>query len=283
MPAMLQKMTIRITAVRNLRQCAIASIILYVVATAIPCQAQNPNMSYGGFRSYANSGGGNYNAPMGGTRTNNSFNSGFSSFSQPSYSNYNTQRSTQAAQKLARNVSAMWSKAMPAIEAVAQQQQMYQGQQGGYQSQGGYPNQGGYQNQGGMLPSMGKREMLRVFLEGGSPQPTGGGYAQAPSGASSAANRTAYTNYQTAVDEERKARYAEERSRNSNTSQWNRKDDANTAYYAANNANYAAQRAESAANNGDSQARNYAGLARGCANRARANANRARYNADTMK
>ncbi|MCC7528009.1 MAG: hypothetical protein IT342_05765 [Candidatus Melainabacteria bacterium] len=254
--------------------------LLIAVLMSTRCEAQN----YGGFRSYSNQG--NYNAPMGGTQTYNSFNSGFSSFSQPAHRTYSTSNSTAAAQRLARNVNTMWSKASPAIMAMAQQQAMYQqqeqgmyqGKQGGYQmQQGGYPAQ-----QGGLMPSITKREMLRIFLEGGSPQSTGGGYASGPSGASTTATSTAYTNYQTAVNEERKARYAAERARNHNTDQWHRKDDANTAYYAANNANYAAQRAESAAYNGDSQARNYAGLARACANRARGNANQARYNADTM-
>ncbi len=278
-------------------RCSSTTTIFLLIAAlmATRCEAQN------GFRSYCNTGQGNYNAPMGGTQTYNSFNSGFSSFSQPSHRTYSTSNSTAAAQRLARNVNAMWSKASPAIMAMAQQQAMYQqqeqgmcqGQQGGYQmQQGGYQNQGGYPvqqqavnpvQQGGLMPSITKREMLRIFLEGGSPQPTGGGYASGPSAASSAATHTAYTNYQTAVNEERKARYAAERARNRNTDQWHRKDDANTAYYAANNANYAAQRAESAAYNGDSQARNYAGLARACANRARGNANQARYNADTMR
>ncbi len=136
-------------------------------------------------------------------------------------------------------------------------------------------------NRGGLMPNVSRQEMLRIFMEGGTPQTTGNSYAQGPSSNSSANTQNAYNNYQTAENEASKARYAADRARY-DKDKWNRKNAATQAEYAANNANYAAQRAESAAYTGDSQARSYANLARQAANRARENANRARYNADTM-
>src|SRR5260221_458745 len=94
-----------------------ALIVLATGSATLPCEAQNSGMPYGGFRSYCNTGPRNYSAPMGGTRTYNSFNSGFSGFSQTtSGATYNTQRSTQAAESLAHNLSAMWSKVLPKVE-----------------------------------------------------------------------------------------------------------------------------------------------------------------------
>lgn len=136
----------------------------------------------------------------------------------------------------------------------------------------------------GMLPPMSKQEMLRIFLEGGTPE-SGQNYgaaSQASQTASSAKTGNAYSNYQAAVNEATKAHNAAQRVRNYDKETWNRKNDASQAEYAANNADYAAQRAESAAYSGDSQARGYANLARQAANRARNDANLARYNAETM-
>lgn len=132
-----------------------------------------------------------------------------------------------------------------------------------------------------MFPSVSRQEMMRVFLEGGSPQTGSSSFAGAPQSNGSAVS-TAYSNYQIASSEETKSRNYANTAR-CNSSQWNRKDAASQAEYAANNANYAAQRAESAAYSGDPKAQSYANLARQCANRARANANRARYNADTIR
>lgn len=139
-----------------------------------------------------------------------------------------------------------------------------------------------------LFPGVPRQELMRVFIEGGMPDTGGSGWSgsqvspPAANGANAANTSTAYSNYQTAVNEETKARNNEYRAR-SDSSQWNRKNAASRAEYAANNAEYAAERAESAANNGDSQARGYARLARQAANRAREDANRARYNADTTR
>jgi hypothetical protein len=187
---------------------------------------------------------------------------------------YSTQRSSQAANELAHQVSAFWANT-PVGRAMAQQPQ--QGM-----AQVRQATSGPAPTMNGLLPHMSKQEMLRIFMEGGTPQ-SSGSYASAPSGGSSAGTSTAYTNYQTAENEATKARNAAQRVRYSDRDTWSRKNDASTAEYAANNANYAAQRAESAAYSGDSQARGYANLAREAANRARGDANQARYNADTMR
>lgn len=136
-------------------------------------------------------------------------------------------------------------------------------------------------NAGGMFPKISRQEMVRIFFDGGSAMGVGGGGAAPLSANSTAATSTAYSNYQTACNEETKSRNYANTARYDG-SKWNRKNAAEQAEYAANNANYAAQRAESAAYNGDSQARGYANLAREAANRARENANQARYNADTI-
>jgi hypothetical protein len=135
----------------------------------------------------------------------------------------------------------------------------------------------------GMFPGISRKDMMRVFLEGGTPQPSGSPWgAAAPQAGSSANTSTAYSNYQRAASEATRARNYANTARY-DSSQWNRKDAATQAEYAANNADYAAQRAEAAAYSGDSQARGYANLARQSANQARANANQARYNADTIR
>lgn len=155
-----------------------------------------------------------------------------------------------------------------------------------YSRNGGGPVMNTWQR---IFPNLSKQDMLRVFLEGGTPDmPGSGGYqGSASSGQSSAnasqARSTAYSNYQTAANEETKSRNCANTA-HYDKDKWNRKNAADRAYYAANNANYAAERAEAAANSsGDSQARGYANSARACANRARYNANQARYNADTIQ
>ncbi len=194
---------------------------------------------------------------------------------------YSTQRSSQAARQLAQDVKSIWS-ALPVGRALNRPQQVMAPVS---QSQ---PRQsamaGPAPNMNGLLPPMSKPDMLRIFLEGGTPQSDQNYQSGSPVSqtASSAATGTAYNNYKTAENEATKARNAAQRVRYYDKDRWSRKNDASQAEYAANNANYAAQRAQSAAYNGDSQARGYANLARQAANRARQDANQARYNADTM-
>lgn len=227
--------------------------ILCATTLAPAAHAQSsPGYQNFGFRSYCNTGYRHSNAGIGGYPSNNSFNTGFSGLSRTTSGRvYSTSRSTAAAQQMARQMSNLWSQ-NPAVQELH-----------------------------GMMPQVSKQEMMRVFVEGGTPNMPGSS-APAPSGNSSAATSTAYSNYQTAENESTKARNYAQRVRGYDRDTWSRKDDASRAEYAANNANYAAQRAESAAYNGDSQARGYANLARQAANRARADANQARYNADTM-
>lgn len=263
------------------------SLILLGTAFSMQeCAAQSPYQ----FRSYCNNGRGNYNPGMGGCSTNNSFNTGLSGFTQTyDGATYSTQRSTQAAQQLASEASAIWN-SLPVGRALTRAAQRaenpQQASQGpSYMLPGADLNSATQAPQesrqlNGLIPPMSKRDMLRIFLEGGTPGSTG---APAPSRNNGAADSTAYSNYQTAENEATRARNAEQRVRYYDTDTWSRKNDASTAEYAANNANYAAQRAESAAYNGDSQARSYASLARAAANRARQSANQARYNADTMQ
>ena len=134
----------------------------------------------------------------------------------------------------------------------------------------------------GLFPKMSRQELLRIFMEGGSPQMGGGSGGGAPPPKNNTANTsTAYSNYQTAENESAKAQ--DEANKAYNGDKWNAKEAASAAEYAANNANYAAQRAESAAYNGDSEAKGYANLARMAADRARGSADQARYNADTKQ
>jgi hypothetical protein len=162
------------------------------------------------------------------------------------------------------------------------------------------PQQQQMMQQRGAFPRPSRRDVMRVFFEGGSlmqggasPMPGGGGAfgggvgfrgggAGGGPAPNSNAGSTAYSNYQRAMSEERSARNYANKAR-CDKDKWIRKDSATRAEYAANNANYAAQRAESAAYNGDAQARGYASQARACANRARSNANQARYNADSIR
>lgn len=263
--------------VMHARLCALVGVPILLsatITTSTPCLAQSAGNTNFGFRSYCSTSPRYYNAGIGGRPTNNSFDSGLSGLSQSSSRRVqSTQRSTQAAENLARGVSSIWS-STPVGRALNQPQQgMVQAQQWASQPA---------PTMNGLLPPMSKQEMLRIFLEGGTPQAAGSS-APAPGGATSNATRTAYSNYQTAENESRKAYNAAQRVRYSDRDTWSRKNDASQAEYAANNANYAAQRAESAAYSGDSQARSYANLARQAANRARGNANQARYNADTMQ
>lgn len=243
------------------------ALILLIGTTSTPSLAQNGYPNFG-FRSYCprSSGG------IGGYPNQTSFNTGFSGLSETSAGTYySTQRSTQAAENLAKEVSSIWT---PMMKALTQQPQQAMANAKQSLSQPA-------PTMNGLLPAMSKQEMLRIFMEGGTPQSPGPS-ASAPSGQSSAATSTAYSNYQTATNEATKARNAAERVRGYDQDQWSRKNDASQAEYAANNADYAAQRAESAAYNAGSQAQGYANLAREAANRARADANNARYNADTM-
>lgn len=186
----------------------------------------------------------------------------------------------------------------PPYQQIPQSQQRSQYQQ---QSQSQYQQHPQYQQQpqyqqpynvsaqnSGMLPKVTKRDLARVFFEGGSlfdssvSQTASSYMAPAPSGNNSQATSVAYQGYQRAQNMSTRARNAASRARNS-TDQWVRKKAADEAYYDANDADAAANRAYYAAQNGDSQARGYANLARQAADRARADANRARYNADTIR
>lgn len=212
----------------------------------------------------------------------------------PQQSYYSPAAQTRSAQSTMQNLeqtlnavdtNAAWSHTPVSGTATPQQQQMQQ--RPSLRSAASVPVHGAYtNNMQGMFPGVSRKEMMRVFMEGGSPQTGGGGWggggASAPAANSSANTSNAYNNYRTAVNEEAKSRNYANTARYDG-SQWNRKNAASQAEYAANNANYAAQRAESAAYSGDSQARGYANLARQAANRARENANRARYNADTIR
>lgn len=252
----------------NKTQFTVKAIIVVTalqVAPSVECLGQTGYSNYGGFRSYTNSGGRNYNSGMVGTAPNYSYDTGFAGVKQTSsgrqYSNTN---SSNAARSLGRQVNTVMSRMLPA----AVQAQQMTGQSA--------------QTSGGMFPTSPRQEMMRTFFEGGSPQLSGSGSFSPPNSNASNATSTAYSNYQRAENEASKARNAAQRTRSYDKDQWHRKNSASQAEYAANNADYAAQRAESAAYSGDSQARGYASQARAAANRARADANRARYNADTM-
>ncbi len=244
-----------------------ATIIAMTLQTVplLQCNGQTGYSNYGGFQSYTNGGGRNYNTGMVGRAPNYSYNTGFAGVSQTAAGRqYSTTNSGNAARALGQQVNTVMSRMLPA--AVQAQQMMGQSTSAS----------------GGMFPTSPRQEMMRTFFEGGSPQLSGSGYSTPPNNDTSGATSTAYSNYQRAENEATKARNAAQRTRSYDKDQWHRKNSASQAEYAANNANYAAQRAESAAYSGDSQARGYASQARAAANRARADANRARYNADTM-
>ncbi|MBS1952644.1 MAG: hypothetical protein JST89_00515 [Cyanobacteria bacterium SZAS-4] len=245
-----------------------ATVLVVVMhgATIVQCFGQSGYSNYGGFQSYTNSGGRNYNTGMVGRAPNYAYNNtGFAGVSQTSSGrSYSMTNSSNAARALGQKVNNVMSAMLPA--AVQAQQMMGQSAS----------------MSGGMLPSSPRQELMRTFFEGGSPQFSGSNYSNTQNTDTSSATSTAYSNYQRAENEATKARNAAQRTRSYDKDQWHRKNSASQAEYAANNANYAAQRAESAAYSGDSQARGYASQARAAANRARADANRARYNADTM-
>jgi len=138
----------------------------------------------------------------------------------------------------------------------------------------------------GMLPGITRRDIARVFFEGGSlfdggAAPASFGGQGAPAG-SSQSNSTAYSSYQRAENMATRARNAERRTLG-NDDKWYKQKAADEAYYDANDAEASADRAYYASQSGDSQAQGYARLARQAADRARADANRARYNADSAR
>ncbi len=234
----------------------------------------------------------------------NYFNGGFSGLAQPQYQQRPPQQyQQQQPQQYRQAPQRAGTSTMAGLENVLNQvdnsnwnnvpvsgNRQPQPQMQAQSMMGAAPAMSGAGGGGGMFPKMSRREMTRIFFEGGSPMGMGmgmgggggGGGGAAPPQNNSQATSTAYSNYQTACNEETKSRNYANTARYDG-SEWNRKNAAEQAYYAANNANYAAQRAESAAYNGGSDAQGYARLARAAANRARENANRARYNADTIR
>jgi hypothetical protein len=172
-----------------------------------------------------------------------------------------------------------WSRT-PTVTATPQMQQVNQGSY-----RGAVPYNGAqYTPAAGMLPGITRRDIARVFFEGGSlfdGSAGAGGAAPAPSG-SSQATSTAYSGYQRAENMATRARNAEWRT-TGNDNKWTKQKAADEAYYDANDADAAANRAYYASQSGDSQAQGYARLARQAADRARADANRARYNADNAR
>lgn len=259
---------------------AIAILVLVAWnATASHCHAQNsPGYPNFGFRSYASGSTRNYNTGFGGMAQSNSFNSGFASISNNANQYAGTAQQYPPTQQVTQYRQTQYRGSRPTPPtpySTAALNQLI----GNVKSisQSAHNANGGQ----GLLPGVSKQEMLRIFLEGGSPDPGGGGFeggfggagVAGPGSNQSANTSNAYSNYQRAENEANKARNYAERARYG-SDQWNRKNAASQAEYAANNANYAAERAESAAYSGDSQARHYAGLARQAANRAR-------YNADT--
>ena len=257
----------------HVRLFALGAVLFASSVSTTQCQAQSTGYPNFGFHSYCNTGRTSNLNGIGGSNASNSFDSGLSGLSRASNGTvYSTSRNTKAAQQLARRVGRTWAN-MPVPRSVNQNGQEIAQVQQSIQEPATSTN--------GLLPPMSKQEMLRTFLEGGTPQSTGGYAAQGT--ASSTATSSAYSNYQTAENEATKSYNAAQRVRYYDKDTWHRKNDASQAEYAANNANYAAQRAQSAAYNGDSKSRGYANLARQAANKARYNANQARYNADTMR
>jgi hypothetical protein len=203
-------------------------------------------------------------------------------FSQPYQYQQSTGNDMEQMLNFVDSAPGRWS-APPPQQMQQYQMQQYQMQQQRMQMQQQQQQQQQMQmqQQQGMMPRPSRRDLMRVFLEGGSVQSPG---AQVPSGnmTNPGASSTAYSNYQRAANEASTARNYANKARY-DKDKWIRKDSATRANYAANNANYAAQRAEAAAYNGDANARGYANMARAEANRARASADQARYNADTIR
>lgn len=233
-----------------------------------PYQANSPGTSFGG--------------------TYNNAYSGFNSIGQnrqPAYTRSPQMQPNQTGstmQNLEQQLNAIdtsnaWARTPVAPAPPRSQQQINPGYAGGT-AYGVPPNA----PVAGMLPGITRRDIARVFFEGGSLFDGGAGpAAPAPSG-SAEATSTAYSSYQRAENMATRARNAEWRT-TGNNDKWYKKKAADEAYYDANDADAAANRAYYAAQSGDSQAQGYSRLARQAADRARADANRARYNADTAR
>lgn len=127
-----------------------------------------------------------------------------------------------------------------------------------------------------------KRDLLRVFLEGGSPTQSGGSNNDAQKQANNQRKYNSAASYrQTAEDAAMRALGAEQRSQYGSKS--SRNSAADEAYYAASAARGAANSATSAAAGGALNANEAASAARNAADRAQASADRARYNANTAR
>ncbi|MBC7998819.1 MAG: hypothetical protein IAF58_12795 [Leptolyngbya sp.] len=125
-----------------------------------------------------------------------------------------------------------------------------------------------------------RRDLLRVFLEGGSPTQSGGNNNDAQKQANNQRKYNSAASYrQTAEDASMRALGAEQRSQYGSKS--SRNSAANEAYYAASAARGAANSATSAAAGGALNANEAASAARNAANRAQASADRARSNANS--
>lgn len=216
---------------------------------------------------------GTQNYGIAGRTANNSFNSGLSSVSRTTkrYTRPlpNHSRSTQAMLQLSgtlKRASQAWSHVnvnmAPLNQALAQ------------------PATG----ISGILPPMSRKEMMRIFIDGGTPQLNNrtAGFGSAPPGPPSTGSDASYvySNFRTAEKEANLASDACDRARYKDESS-DKAYEASEAEYCASNAEYAAQCAESTAFAlGDPQSQDYAYRARSAANRARGSAKSARYYAD---
>ena len=122
-----------------------------------------------------------------------------------------------------------------------------------------------------------RQEMLRTFF-GSSSGSTNSGSA-VPGGS---ATRQAYSYYQTAANQARKAYNYSQQARY-NRDSWTRKKRCVISRICSRGSESAAKSAYQISLSGDSNAQGYASQARAAANRARADANRARYNANTIR
>lgn len=233
------------------------------IAAATGASAQQQQYGYSQGSDY---GGANYNARYAGFggRVGPSFGGGLNNIAQPVQSPpYNNQPpNNRTMQKLQKELNAVdapqyWQQSGPGPvlqPAPAPVQQM------------------------GSPASFVRQEMLRTFFGAGP----GSTYPSSPNtGASGSATGQAYSYYQTASNQARRAYNYGQQARY-NQDKWSRKNAASSAEYAAEAAESAAQSAYQISQSGDSKARGYASQARAAANRARADANRARYNADTI-
>lgn len=128
---------------------------------------------------------------------------------------------------------------------------------------------------------MTKRDLLRVFLEGGSPKSSSSSNDAQKQANNQRKYNSAASYRQTAEDAAMRALGAEERTRYGNKS--SRMSAASEAYYAASAARGAANSATSAAAGGALNANDAAASARNAADRAQASADRARSNADSYR